>query len=157
MAAFVVTDSLKAMIGRAEDPVVNKVEEGAIQRYARSVDDPNPLYNDVEYAAQSQWGRLMAPPGFSGWPVKAKGFDMFKLFEKLQKAGAPLGLLDGGVEFEFFGHIGAGDMLISVTRVANIEGRETKMGPTMVTTVETTSINERGTVVMIMRNTLLHF
>jgi peroxisomal enoyl-CoA hydratase 2 len=157
MAAFVVTDSLKAMIGRAEDPVVSKVEEGAIQRYARSVDDPNPLYNDVEYAAQSQWGRLMAPPGFSGWPVKAKGFDMFKLFEKLQKAGAPLGLLDGGVEFEFFGHIGAGDMLISVTRVANIEGRETKMGPTMVTTVETTSINERGTVVMIMRNTLLHF
>ena len=157
MAAFVVTDSLKAMIGRAEDPVVNKVEEGAIQRYARSVDDPNPLYNDVEYAAQSQWGRLMAPPGFSGWPVKAKGFDMFKLFEKLQKAGAPLGLLDGGVGFEFFGHIGAGDMLISVTRVANIEGRETKMGPTMVTTVETTSINERGTVVMIMRNTLLHF
>jgi acyl dehydratase len=157
MAAFVVTDSLKAMIGRAEDPVVHKVEEGAIQRYARSVDDPNPLYNDVEYAAQSQWGRLMAPPGFSGWPVKAKGFDMFKLFEKLQKAGAPLGLLDGGVEFEFFGHIGAGDMLISVTRVSNIEGRETKMGPTMVTTVETTSINERGTVVMIMRNTLLHF
>jgi len=157
MAAFIVTDSLKAMIGRAEDPVVHKVEEGAIQRYARSVDDPNPLYNDVEYAAQSQWGRLMAPPGFSGWPVKAKGFDMFKLFEKLQKAGAPLGLLDGGVEFEFFGHIGAGDMLISVTRVANIEGRETKMGPTMVTTVETTSINERGTVVMIMRNTLLHF
>jgi len=157
MAAFIVTDSLKAMIGRAEDPVVHKVEEGAIQRYARSVDDPNPLYTDVEYAAQSQWGRLMAPPGFSGWPVKAKGFDMFKLFEKLQKAGAPLGLLDGGVEFEFFGHIGAGDMLISVTRVANIEGRETKMGPTMVTTVETTSINERGTVVMIMRNTLLHF
>ncbi|MCX6006318.1 MAG: MaoC family dehydratase N-terminal domain-containing protein [Chloroflexi bacterium] len=157
MAAFVVTDSLKAMIGRAEDPVVSKVEEGAIQRYARSVDDPNPLYNDVEYAAQSQWGRLMAPPGFSGWPVKAKGFDMFKLFEKLQKAGAPMGLLDGGVEFEFFGPIGAGDILISVTRIANIEGRETKMGPTMVTTVETTSINKRGTVVMIMRNTLLHF
>ena len=157
MAAFVVTDTLKAMIGRAEEPVINKVEEGAIQRYSRSVDDPNPLYNDVEFAAHSEWGRLMAPPGFSGWPVKAKGFDMFKLFEKLQKAGAPLGLLDGGVEFEFFGEIGAGDLLVSVTKVANIEGRETKMGPTMVTTVETTYINERGAVVMIMRNTLLHF
>ena len=157
MAAFVVTDALKAMIGRAEDPVVQKVEEGAIQRYARSVDDPNPLYNDVEYAAQSEWGRLMAPPGFTGWAVKSKGFDMFKLFEKLQKAGAPLGLLDGGAEFEFFGSIGAGDMLISVTRIAGIEGRETKMGPTMVTTVESTYMNARGTVVMIMRNTLLHF
>jgi acyl dehydratase len=157
MAAFVVTDTLKAMIGRAEDPVIQKVEEGAIQRYARAIDDPNPLYNDVEYAAQSEWGRLMAPPGFAGWAVKSKGFDMFKLFEKLQKAGAPLGLLDGGVEFEFFGSIGAGDMLISVTRIAGIEGRETKMGPTMVTTVESTYMNSRGTVVMIMRNTLLHF
>jgi acyl dehydratase len=157
MAAFVVTDTLKAMIGRAEDPVVSRVEEGAIQRYARAVDDPNPLYNDVEYAANSEWGRLMAPPGFAGWPIKAKGFDMFKLFAKLQGAGAPLGLLDGGVEFEFFGEVGAGDLLISVTKIANIEGRETKMGPTMVTTVETTSLNARGTVVMIMRNTLLHF
>jgi acyl dehydratase len=157
MAAFVVTDSLKAMIGRAEDPVVQKVEEGAIQRYARSVDDPNPLYNDVEYATRSEWGRLMAPPGFAGWPVRAKGFDMFKLFEKLQKAGAPMGLLDGGVDFEFLSPVGAGDTLISVTRIANIEGRETKMGPTMVTTVESTFINERGAVALIMRNTLLHF
>ena len=67
MAAFVVTDRFKAMIGRAEDRRL-KVEEGAIQRYARSVGDTNPLYNDVEYATQSEWGRLMAPPGFSGWP-----------------------------------------------------------------------------------------
>ena len=82
---------------------------------------------------------------------------MFKLFEKLGKAGAPMGLLDGGVDYEFLTPIGAGDILISETRIANIEGRETKMGPTMVTTVETTFTNERGAVALIMRNTLLNF
>ncbi|MDD5313481.1 MAG: MaoC family dehydratase N-terminal domain-containing protein, partial [Dehalococcoidia bacterium] len=73
MAAFVVTDSLKQLIGHKEGPIVFKVEEGAIQRYAQAVGDSNPLHSDIEHAAGSEWGRPMAPPGFTGWPV-AKGF-----------------------------------------------------------------------------------
>jgi acyl dehydratase len=157
MAAFVVPDSLKKMIGQAEDPVIFKVEEGAIQRYAHSVGDSNPLYSDIEYASESQGGRLMAPPAFPGWPVKSGGFDMFKFIEKLIKAGAPMGLLDGGVEYDFFTPVCAGDTLISVPKIANIEGRETKMGATMITTLETTFINQHGTVALIMRNTFLNF
>jgi acyl dehydratase len=65
MAAFVVTDSLKQLIGQKEPPVVFKVEEGAIQRFAQAVGDSNPLHSDVELAAQSKWGRVMAPPGFT--------------------------------------------------------------------------------------------
>jgi len=157
MAAFVVPDALKAMVGQKEEPVVYKIEEGAIQRYARSVGDSNPLYNDVDYATNSEFGRLMAPPAFVGWPVGASGFDVFRFIEKLIKAGAPMGLLDGGVEYEFFSPVGANDYLIASVKIANIEGRETKMGPTMVTTVETTYTNQRGGVVMIARNTFLSF
>ncbi len=157
MAVFVVNDNLKTMIGQTEEAVVCKVEEGAIQRFARSVGDSNPLYNDIEYATQSAFGRLMAPPAFVGWPVKAGGFDVFKFVEKLIKAGAPMGLLDGGVEYEFFAPVGAGDVLVSITKIANMEGRETKMGPTMVTTVETKFTNQRGALALIMRNTFLNF
>lgn len=157
MAAFVVTDSLKALIGHTEPPVVYKVEEGAIQRFARAVGDDNPLFNDIEYAAESEFGRLMAPPAFTGWPVGASGFDVFKFIEKLIKAGAPMGLLDGGVEYEFYAPTGAGDTLVSTTKVASIEGRETKMGPTMVTTVETVYVNQRGALALIARNTFLSF
>jgi acyl dehydratase len=156
MAAFVVTDSLKQLIGQKEKPVVFKIEEGAIQRYARAVGDSNPLFNDVEYASQSKWGRVMAPPGFTGWPI-ASGFDMFKLFEKLAAAGAPMGLLDGGVEYDFLTPIGDGDILIMEIKIAAIEGRETKMGPTMVTTIESTFTNQRGAVALITRNTFLNF
>lgn len=157
MAAFVVPDALKALVGQSEPPVVYKIEEGAIQRYARSVGDINPLYNDIDYAANSESGRLMAPPAFVGWPVGAAGFDVFKFIEKLIKAGAPMGLLDGGVEYEFLSPVGAGDYLVAAVKVASIEGRETKMGPTMVTTVESTYTNQRGAVVMIARNTFLSF
>jgi acyl dehydratase len=156
MAAFVVTDSLKQLIGQKEAPVVFKIEEGAIQRYAQAVGDSNPLHTDVEFAAQSRWGRVMAPPGFTGWPISS-GFDLFKLFEKLGKAGAPMGLLDGGVEYDFLAPVGAGDILIAEIMVAGIEGRETKMGPTMVTTLQSTYTNQRGAVVLVVRNTFLNF
>jgi acyl dehydratase len=156
MAAFVVPDSLKQLIGQKEEIVVLKVEEGAIQRYAQAVGDANPLHTDVEYANKSGWGRIMAPPGFTGWPI-ARGFDMFKIFEKLNKAGAPMGLLDGGVEYEFASRIGAGDTLVMSAKIASIEGRETKMGPTMVTTIESSFTNQNGAVVLITRNTFLNF
>ena len=157
MAVFVVPESLKKMVGQTEEPIVFKVEEGAIQRYARAVGDANPLYNDVEYAAQSKWGRLLAPPAFPGWPVKSDGFDMIKFVEKLIKAGAPMGLLDGGVDYEFFSTVAAGDTLVAVTKIESIEGRETKLGPTMITTVETTFTNERGGKAFVMRNMFLNF
>jgi acyl dehydratase len=157
MAVFVVPDNLKQLIGQVQATSVNLVEQGAIQRYANSVGDTNPLYNNVEYAKNSEWGRLMAPPAFGGWPVEAGGLDMIKFVEKLIAQGAPMGLLDGGVDYEFLAPIGAGDTLVAVTKIANIEGKETKMGATMVTTVETTFTNQNGAVACIMRNTFLNF
>ena len=157
MAAFVVTDNLKKLIGQVQATSVNLIEQGAIQRYASAVGDPNPLYNNVEYAKSSEWGRLMAPPSFTGWPVEAGGPDVMKLVEKMIAQGAPAGLLDGGVDYEFYTPVGAGDMLMSVTKISNIEGRETKMGATMITTIETTFTNQNGAVALVMRNTFLNF
>lgn len=157
MAAFVVPDDLKRLIGQVQVVSINLVEQGAIQRYASAVGDTNRIYNDVEYARNSEWGRLMAPPAFTGWPVEAESPDMIGFVEKLIAQGAPPGLLDGGVEYEFYVPVGAGDMLMAVTRIANIEGRETKMGATMVTTIETTFANQNGAVACIMRNTFLNF
>lgn len=157
MAAFVVTDNLKKMIGQVQATSVNLIEQGAIQRYANAVGDSNPLYNNVEYAKRSEWGRLMAPPAFIGWPVEAGGLDLVKFVEKLIAQGAPVGALDGGVDYEFYTPVGAGDILMSVTRISNIEGRETKMGATMVTTIETTFTNQNGAVALVMRNTFMNF
>jgi len=147
---------LRKMVGVPSEPIVFKVEEGAIQRYAQAIGDPNPLFNDIGGADKNKYGRLICPPGFTGWPVKG-GISFIGLVESLAKAGAPPRLLDGGVEFEFFETIGAGDMLTATTKIANMAERETKMGKTMFTKVETTFLNQNGKVALKIWSTMIQF
>ena len=151
-----ITDELRKLIGVSSGPIIFKVEEGAIQRYAQAIGDPNPLYNDPDYASKTRHGRLLAPPGFTGWPVKADR-PTDKLFETLAKAGAPPRVLDGGVEFEFIDPVGAGDVLTATTRIASITERETRLGKTMFTTVEITFVNQTGNMALKSRATLIQF
>lgn len=151
-----ITEELRKLIGVPSEPTIFKVEEGAIQRYAQAIGDPNPLYNDIDYARKSKYGRLMCPPGFAGWPVKG-GISVFKLVDTLVKAGAPSRLLDGGVEFEFLEPVGAGDTLVATTKIIDISEKETKMGKTMFTTLETTFLNQNGNVALKSRSTLIQF
>jgi len=151
-----ITDDLRKLIGVTLDTIVFKIEEGAIQRYAQAIGDPNPLYNDPDFASKTKYGRLLAPPGFTGWPVKA-GRLSERLIESLAKAGAPSRLLDGGIEFEFIEPIGAGDVLTATTKIANITERETRLGKTMFTTLETTFVNKKGDLALRSRSTFIMF
>jgi acyl dehydratase len=151
-----INEALKKLIGVPSEPIVFKVEEGAIQRYAQAMGDPNPLYNDPDFAKRSKYGRLMAPPGFTGWSVKGE-LPIFELFDSLTEAGAPPRLLDGGVEFEFFEPIGAGDVLTATIKVANMAERETKLGKTLFTVVEITFVNQDEEVTLKSWSTLVQF
>ena len=151
-----ITDELRKLIGMTLDTIVFNVEEGAIQRYAQAIGDPNPLYNDPDFARKAKYGRLLAPPGFTGWPVKA-GRLSERLIGSLAKAGAPSRLLDGGIEFEFIETIGAGDVLTATTKIANITERETRLGKTMFTTLETTFMNKNSDLALKSRSTFIMF
>ena len=151
-----ITGELRKLIGVSSETIVFKVEEGAIQRYAQAIGDPNPLYNDPDFASKTKHGRLLAPPGFTGWPVKA-GRPVKKMFELLAKAGAPPRVLDGGVEFEFIEPIGAGDTLAATPRIASITERETRLGKAMFTTIETAFVNQKGNMAVKSRSTLIQF
>ncbi len=151
-----ITDELRKLIGMTLDTIVFKVEEGAIQRYAEAIGDPNPLYNDPDFASKTKYGRLLAPPGFTGWPVKA-GRLSERLLESLAKAGAPSRLLDGGIEFEFIEPVGAGDVLTATTKIVNMTERETRLGKTMFTTLETTFVNKKGNMELKSRSTFILF
>ena len=151
-----ITDELRKLIGVTLDTIVFKVEEGAIQRYAQAIGDPNPLYNDPDFARKTKYGRLLAPPGFTGWPVKA-GRLSERVIGSLAKAGSPSRLLDGGIEFEFIEPIGAGDVLTATTKIANITERETRLGKTMFTTLETTFVSKKGDLALKGRSTFIMF
>jgi acyl dehydratase len=151
-----ITDELRKLIGVTLDTIVFKVEEGAIQRYAQAIGDPNPLFNAPDYAGKTRYGRLLAPPGFTGWPAKA-GRPTEKLFAFLVKAGAPPRILDGGIEFEFIEPVGAGDVLTARTKIAKVAERETKLGKTMFTTAEVTYVNQKGKVALKSWATIIQF
>jgi len=51
-------------VGLRSEPVSNRVERGAVRRFAEAIADPSPLYVDEEAAARSRYGRILAPPTF---------------------------------------------------------------------------------------------
>ena len=57
-------DGLRAKIGEEWEPRVYEVEKGMIRRFVQAIDDPNPLWQDEEYANKSKYGGIIAPPTF---------------------------------------------------------------------------------------------
>ncbi len=51
-------------IGERSEAVWNVVEQGAVEKFAEAIGDPNPLYVDEEAAKASRYGGLITPPTF---------------------------------------------------------------------------------------------
>jgi acyl dehydratase len=151
-----ITDELREMIGATTEPSIMEVERGAIRRFADAIDDPNPLYRDVEYARKAGFRDLVSPLGFFGWNIKGAGvMEMLgNIGAALARAGFPV-VLDGGVDFEFFQPICAGDILTSYGKIADITERVGRTGKMLFTTFETKYLNQNGDLVAITKMTLI--
>ena len=154
-------DEVTRFIGKVLSTSTLEVEKGAIQRFADAMGDPNPLYRDEDYARNSRYGSLIAPPGFFGWPTKWTGAlpVLTKLSEEvgdvLAQAGYPR-LLDGGIEFDFYCPVRAGDVLAASPKVINISERDTRSGYLVFLIIETTYINQKGDLVAKARQTCIY-
>lgn len=162
-------EAVTKFIGTSSGTTVFVVEKGAIKKFADAVDDPNPLYWDEEYARNSRYGSHIAPPGFFGWPVHlAKGQTFLRsetqqgtesekkgeLTVELAKAGYPRNL-DGGIEYEFFAPVRAGDILSASSRIKDIIEKEGATGTLIFVTTETTYTNQNGVLVTQARSTAI--
>ena len=162
-------EEVTGLIGQSLGTRIFDVEKGAIRKFADAVDDQNPLYWDEEYARNSRYSSMIAPPGFFGWPTKwAKG-STFPLSPEasgsteaianpratLEKAGYGR-LLDGGIEYEFFSPIRAGDTLTASSVIKNIIEREGRAGKIVFMVVETTYTNQNSELVAKARGTSIH-
>jgi acyl dehydratase len=150
----VIPEEIKKLIGTSASVKYYEVEKGAIRRFADAVDDANPLYQDEDYASKSKYGSIIAPPGFFGWSQKqARGSPLAvdippELELAFNKAGYPLSLvLDGGMEYEFFQPVHAGDILAAVTTVRNLRERTGETGSIIVSFLDTVYHNQNGELV----------
>ncbi len=155
------SEEVTKLIGKSGDTIIMEVEKGAIKKYADAVEDFNPIYWNDEYAKNSRYGAIIAPPGFFGWPTQwsKQGPTITKLREELLAAMAKAGygrVLDGGIEYEFFCPVRAEDTLAALPKIISISERETKAGNLVFSVIETTYTNQNGDLVVKARSTLIH-
>lgn len=143
-----VPEELKKHIGKVDPPHVREVEKGAIRRYADAVGNDNPLYYDEEYASKSRYGGIIAPPGFFGWSAKtvASSEAIVGLMTDMINAGYA-GILDGGISYEFYHPVRAGDTLVASPKVKDVTAKEGRTGTMMICQFETTYLNQNGDLV----------
>ncbi len=154
-------EEITNLVGKSGQVRIFKVEEGAIKRLAEAVGDQNPLYWDEEYARNSRYRSIIAPPGFFGWPTTwtNEALPSFaisgELIATLAKAGYN-GILDGGIEYEFFCPVRAGDTLVASSMIKHISERTGRTGKVAFMITETTYTNQNDDLVARVEQTSVH-
>ena len=144
-------EEISGLIGKSTGITIYEVEKGAIRRFTEAVGDTNPVYCDEEFACQSAYGAIIAPPGFFGWPTqKATGSALLvdfppELITTMEKEGYPLAsALDGGIEYEYFLPVKAGDVLSAISTLKDLRERAGRDMKLVFFTMETVYLNQSG-------------
>ena len=127
---------------------------GDIRRWVQAMHYPNPLHYDEEWAAQSRFGKLVAPQSF------AVATDTSHGCAPAQVGRIPNShLIFGGDEWWFFGpRITAGDHLVCHRMPYDYKVRDTSFaGPTCFQRGDTLYINQRGERVALQRSTSIRY
>jgi hypothetical protein len=155
MSRTYITDEVKAIIGAQTGWVeaCHPVQESEVRRFFQATMDPHPRYWNEKWAAESRYGKPVAPPAF---PVHAfrrpsdaledpldrmddPDFDGLSrtLRPGLPPVPVPLGgILNGGYEYEFYSYPKMGERIVSRSRFRDIYQREGKSGPMVFVLVE---------------------
>jgi hypothetical protein len=127
-----------------------------IRRWAQGMQNANPLYYDADYAAQSRFGRIVAPQSFTVNCTVGHG-----AIPATQGYIDGTHMLFGGDEWWFYDpglRILPGDRFHSDRMLFDYVVKETKFaGPTMFSRGDTTYINQRGQVVARQRSTSIRY
>jgi acyl dehydratase len=162
-APSLITEEMKASIGREGPPSTSEVDKTGIRMFARAVGHTDPIFYDEEAAKARGYRSLVCPPGYLGTPVynpnraaaMAAGMGMGM---GGGAGGRRMRVLNGGTEFEYTGiPICAGDVLTSVSKTVSIEQVTSSLGPMLITRRESTYKNQNGEVVCRMYGTTLNY
>lgn len=164
-AQSLITDEMKASIGREGPPSKSEVDKTGIRMYARSVGHTDPIFYDEEAAKAKGYRSLVAPPGYLGTPAFNPA-RMGAMAAAMGGGGAGAGagggrrmrVLNGGTEYEYTGvPICAGDVLTSVGKTVSIEQVASSLGQMLITKRQSTYTNQNGEVVAHSYGTSLNY
>ena len=144
----VVTDEMRAVIGKKGRPLTFEVEQGAVRKFAAAIGDPNPLWSDEALARRTRYGGIIAPPTF----LCTMNSPTPSMPEIPYSRG-----LNGGNEWEYFQPIRVGDRITVVSQIADIYERGGRLGNMVFVVRETIYTNQFGEKVAVSRNTGIRY
>ena len=155
MSEPLVTDEIRALIGKDWPPVELDVDRTGVRMWARAVGFEDPVFYDEDVARERGFASLPAPPGFVGAPRwrpddPEPGPPIRGLHPELTRS------LNGGTEFEYRAPILAGDTLVATTRIVAVEEKDGKVGRMLIFRRETTYRRD-GEDVAFMRQTVINY
>ena len=133
-----VTDEIKAWVGRETPPHSEVVEVGRIVQWARATFDTSSHYGGLGAPATFSLGICLAEMGHG---------DEAQLRPPIKASRS----LAGGDEWEYGAPVRPGDTITKRVRVAEIYEKQGSRGPMAFVVWESTYTNQRGDVVVRMR------
>ncbi|WP_195891930.1 MaoC family dehydratase N-terminal domain-containing protein [Neobacillus dielmonensis] len=138
----------QSIVGVSGEVFSFEVEKRHIRQFAHAIGDRNPLYTDQNYAENTFYGGLIAPPTF---PVAISS----------EGGGLPLTLderrmLHGEQEFIYYKPIRPGDRLSCQMKVTDLYEKEGKSGTMQFLVIDTEMKDEAGEMVVISRMNIVY-
>jgi acyl dehydratase len=150
----------KEWSGRATEVTRGRypVEYDPIRRFCHMIDDTNPLFLDPEFAAQTRYGGVIAPPvlmdSFAGNGIWPPVQEAPRLMQQVPTRGDRL--INMNQTMEFLKPVRVGDHLSSQMVIVDVFEKPIRLDPRAVWIVfETRLTNQEGELVGVVRNTLL--
>lgn len=144
------TEEMLSQIGNESEDMVLEIEKSVVMRFVEAVEDPNPLWQDEEYAKKTIYGGLMAPPNLLCTVIAGAGGGRLRVKSSTPRRGG----VAGGDELELFQPVMVGDVITSRAKLIDIQERTGKDGTKRIyAIVETTFKNQKGELVATDRST----
>ena len=152
-----ITDEMRAVIGREGDPVVHEVDNTGCRQFARSVGYTDTIFYEEAAAKARGYRAIVAPPGFLGHPVIIPGKTAPRGPEAAGFKTDLKRVLNGGTDYEYLDDVCAGDTITATMKISDIAEREGRLGPMLVVSTETTYKNQAGKTVCILRGGFIRY
>ena len=122
-----ITQNMKNHIGVEKILGSVEIEKGAIRKFAQAIGDQNPLFQEESIANESYTNGIIAPPTFLRSVDAACA--LLDTESKIDIIPDHFNArVDGGSEWEYFGHVRPGDTITVTKTIQDLFERSGRMG-----------------------------